>query len=146
MLGGNVAVGGALSVDTISENTSATGVTIDSVLLKDGYAGVYKSDGTYWTQTVTAAAGNSQATAAELTMGINRVGGADGTKGVVLFSVAASAHCLVLNNSASNLLIYPASGDYLAVIGGPNLPITIAGRHAIEFWGLDSNWWTYITS
>lgn len=34
--GGNISLNGTLSVDTISEKTSANGVTIDSVLLKDG--------------------------------------------------------------------------------------------------------------
>ena len=33
--GGNISINGTLSTDTISEKTSATGVTIDSVLLKD---------------------------------------------------------------------------------------------------------------
>ena len=57
-----------------------------------------------------AAAGNSQATAAALSEGLNVVSAADGTKGVRLPTAVAGAVVIIKSTVAAALKIYPASG------------------------------------
>lgn len=58
-----------------------------------------------------AAAGSVQGDAAELADGFSLVTAADGTKGVILPAAAAGGLCVVKNNSASTLKVYPNASD-----------------------------------
>jgi hypothetical protein len=58
-----------------------------------------------------AATGSAQSNAAAVTSGFTLVSAADGTKGVVLPAASAGLVCIIKNNAAAALKIYPASGD-----------------------------------
>lgn len=99
----------SLAVDTITESTSAAGVTIDGVLLKDG--GLTVAAGAS-----TAAAGTTTADAGVLPAGTSSVyptSAADDTKGVRIHaSDKVAGRMLFIGNGVSNkiLKVYPASG------------------------------------
>lgn len=63
------------------------------------------------------AAGSVQGDAATITASINTVGGADGTKGVILPSGAVGDEVWIFNNSGSTLKVYPPSGAAISVAG-----------------------------
>lgn len=136
MLGGNVSIGGALRVDTINEKTSAAGVTVDSMKVKDGGVTLI-----VWNSI--AAAGSNQATAAALVPGYNRVTDVDNTKAVRLPDAAAGVRVVVAIYSTTNSApIYPASGDAIST-GGSNNPITGDPARIYEFTALDAGTWVY---
>jgi|SRR5579859_128485 len=64
-----------------------------------------------------AAAGSSQADAAQLVCSLNIVTGADGSKGVILPAGVPGDEALVFNNAGSTLKVYPPVGAAIAVVG-----------------------------
>lgn len=99
----------SLAVDTITESTSAAGVTVDGVLIKDG--GLTVAAGAS-----TAAAGTTTADAGVLPAGTSSVyptTAADDTKGVRIHATdKVAGRMLFIGNGVSNkiLKVYPASG------------------------------------
>lgn len=88
-----------------------------------------------------AANGSTQGTAAALTGALNVVSGADGTKGVILGTPAASVTIQVYNATATNgLKVYPHSGGDIND-GTQDAAITIEGKTLATFVGLDSTTW-----
>lgn len=67
--------------------------------------------------TSVAAAGSTQTDATLIGAGFNRVTGADGTKGVVLPAANPGESCIIVNDSASTLKVYPPSGAAIGVPG-----------------------------
>lgn len=65
----------------------------------------------------TTAAGSSQTDATLITASLTVVASADGNKGVILPAVEPGSSCVVFNNSASTLKVYPPSGAAIAVNG-----------------------------
>lgn len=96
-------------------------------------------------QAVTAA-GNSQATAAAigaLDGAVVLVGGADGTKGVVLPALAdiGGGHIyLIQNNGGSGLEVFPASGDKI-LPAADNAGITVAANSMLVVAKADADQW-----
>ena len=91
-----------------------------------------------------AAAGSVQGDAGALTDPVTYVTAADGTKGVVLPAVSAGLVMVVYSTVAtSGLKVYPASGDDIND-GSANAAITIEGKSAAIFVGLDSSSWAAI--
>lgn len=91
------------------------------------------------------AAGSVQGDATALAVNVvNYVSGADGTKGVILPAMSASAGDVVyvLNNSSSALKVYPASGDALGSTA-PNGSISISAWSMVLFIAGDSTRWFY---
>lgn len=75
-----------------------------------------------------AAAGTTQGTAAALTGGgVNVVTGASGTNGVILPAMSVGQQVIVYNQSASALLLYPASGGSLEG-GTTNASLSVAAH------------------
>lgn len=82
------------------------------------------------------AAGNNQATAALLGLGMNVVTGADGTKGVRLPAAATGLQVLIWNDHASNgLLVYPHTGERINE-NAANVHVTLEGSRYAAFVGV----------
>jgi len=83
-----------------------------------------------------AAAGNSLATATDLTADVNYVTGADGTKGVSLPTEAANNVITVINgDTTNNLLVYPSiAGSQINALGAGNA-YTVTPGQAVTFVG-----------
>jgi len=134
--------GSSIATNTIAETTAASGVTIDSTLIKDG--GVTTSSagllalGNVGTK---AAAGSAQGDATAITHQITYVTASDGNKGVILPAASAGAIYIVYDTVAtSGLKIYPASGDDIND-GTSDTAITIEGKTMAIFVGVDSTTW-----
>lgn len=123
-----------LKANIISEATSASGVTVDSVLLKDGMVSMA-------TQTL-AAAGYVQGDAGAITSQLVFVTGADATKGVVLPSVANGKVVFLINTANAILKIYPASGEKIQG-GTANANISLAA-YGVAIFGYKTagDWYT----
>ncbi len=67
--------------------------------------------------TSVASAGSVQGDATLIKTSNVIVTGADGTKGVILPAVPVGDGCLIINNSASTLKVYPPTGAAIAVPG-----------------------------
>lgn len=93
-----------------------------------------------------AAAGTVQGDATALAGAvIYDVTAADGTKGVKLPAAATGKKVVVYNNSASNLKIYPASGDDIND-GATDASVTLAAKTWATFEALDAVTWAAIYS
>ena len=118
----NVSVGVAFSDPVLS------GATIDNSVI----GGSVPAAGSFTTLTSTgavtalagfimpsatvAATGTNQATAAAIATGFTLVSAADGTKGILLPAAAAGRTCVIKNNAAAVLKIWPSSGDAVNAI------------------------------
>ena len=98
------------------------GGTIDNTVI----GGTTKAAGSFTTVTssagfimpsaTVAAAGSTQANAAAIATGFTLVSGADATKGILLPAAAAGLTCVIKNNAAAVLKVWPASGDAINAI------------------------------
>ena len=98
------------------------GGTIDNTVI----GGTTKAAGSFTTVTssagfimpsaTVAAAGATQANAAAIATGFTLVSGADATKGILLPAAAAGLTCVIKNNAAAVLKVWPASGDAINAI------------------------------
>lgn len=115
-----------IAVDTITEKTSATGVTVDGVLLKDGMVSMATQ--------ILAAAGSTIADGGAITGQVIFVTGADATKGVVLPAVADGKIIILVNIANAVLKIYPvsASEKIQGGTGGANISLAAYG---VAFFG-----------
>jgi hypothetical protein len=116
-----------IQTNTIDETTSASGVTVDSVLLKDGQVTATSLNLTLQSL---AAAGASQTDAALVVPGTVNVTGATGTNGVKLPAVATGLVIPIYNSDSANaLLVYPTAGGSVTINGGTaNLPISVPAK------------------
>lgn len=87
-----------------------------------------------------AAAGDSQATAAAVAEGFTLVSASDGTKGVKLPAAAEGQVCIIKNNVAATLAVYPNTGDAINAIAA-NTAITLANLVACVFVAYDATTW-----
>jgi hypothetical protein len=128
---------GTMKANTISEYTSGSGVTVDSVLLKDGMVSMA-------TQTL-AATGDAQSNAGAITGQVVFVTGADNTRGVILPAVSANKIVIVLNQANAVLKIYPATGEKInggtanTAISVAAYSFTILGYKAAGDWNAAEN-------
>ena len=87
-----------------------------------------------------AAAGSAQGNAAAVTSGFTLVSAADGTKGVVLPAASAGLVCIIKNNAAAALKIYPASGDAINALS-PDAAYSITNVTSTILVAYDSTTW-----
>lgn len=99
-------------VDELADVNEIQGVTFNN-----GHVGLSTA--------IIVAAGSSQATGTTLTGQFNFATAADGTKGVVLPSVAENKIIVVINTANAVLKIYPASGEKIQG-GTANAAISLA--------------------
>lgn len=67
--------------------------------------------------TTIVAAGSIQTDATDFAAGTVRVTGADGTKGVQIPNMAPGDSCVIVNDSASTLKVWPPAGSAIGVPG-----------------------------
>lgn len=87
-----------------------------------------------------AAAGSLQADATAMTTGFTLVSGADATKGVKLPTAAAGLVCIVKNNAAAALKVYPFSGDAINAIAADSA-ISLGNNTSAVFVAYDATTW-----
>ncbi len=87
-----------------------------------------------------AATGSDQAGAASIAEGFTLVSAADGTKGVKLPAAVAGATCVVKNNVAAVLKVYPASSDAINAIAADGA-ISMASLTCATFYAYDATTW-----
>jgi len=96
----------ALTAARITVGGAAASLTLGDATVPVTFGGMPRIP----TATV-AAAGDAQANAAAITTGFTLVSAADATKGVKLPAAVAGAVCIVKNNVAAVLKVWPATGD-----------------------------------
>ncbi len=131
----------ALSGLDATELGFLNGVTAGTVTVSK--AAVYDAAGKLKRSSATvAAAGNSLATATDLTAELNAVTGADGTKAVSLPVPTADSVVIVVNTDATNNLpVYPdAAGSQINALGAGNAFTVTPGQVAI-FIGRSATLW-----
>jgi hypothetical protein len=89
-----------------------------------------------------AAAGNSQATAAQLTHTVNVIATATGgsADGVKLPTANTGARCIVINKSGQTLDVWPATGDKIEN-GLANAETTQTNNTHITYYAVDGENW-----
>lgn len=91
-----------------------------------------------------AAAGNSQATAAQLTHTVNVIATATATSadGVKLPTASTGARCIVINKSGETLDVWPATEDKIQG-GSANAAVTQANNVNVTYYAVDGeNWYS----
>jgi hypothetical protein len=104
----NTVIGGVTKAAGSFTTVTATGAVSGSTVTASG--------GFVMPSATVAAAGTNQATAAQIATGFTLVSAADATKGILLPVAAAGATCVIKNNAAAVLKIWPASGDAVNAI------------------------------
>ena len=102
VIGGSTAAAGSFTTVTATGALSGTTVTA--------------SAGFIMPSATVAATGTNQATAAAIATGFTLVSAADATKGILLPAAAAGKTCVIKNNAAAVLKVWPASGDAVNAI------------------------------
>ena len=102
VIGGTTKAAGSFT--TVTATGAVSGTTVTS------------SAGFIMPSATVAATGTNQATAAQIATGFTLVSAADATKGILLPAAAAGLTCVIKNNAAAVLKIWPASGDAVNAI------------------------------
>ena len=115
----NTVIGGttkaAGSFTTVAATGAITGASLATTGALSGTT-VTSSAGFIMPSATVAAAGTNQATAAAIATGFTLVSAADATKGILLPAAAAGLTCVIKNNAAAVLKVWPASGDAINAI------------------------------
>jgi hypothetical protein len=100
---------------TLSATGAITGASVASTGAVSGTT-VTASAGFIMPSATVAAAGTNQSNAAAIATGFTLVSAADATKGILLPAAAAGLTCVIKNNAAAVLKVWPASGDAINAI------------------------------
>ena len=115
----NTVIGGttkaAGSFTTVAATGAITGASLATTGALSGTT-VTSSAGFIMPSATVAAAGSTQANAAAIATGFTLVSAADATKGILLPAAAAGLTCVIKNNAAAVLKVWPASGDAINAI------------------------------
>jgi hypothetical protein len=124
---GNFKVSGTLSVDTISENTSAAGVTIDSVLVKDGTVGLPNSTFKTTVQANTLSGNNT------LTLPVETATLATRSDKLSVFAATSSAELagVISDETGSGALVFANSPTFVTKITTPEVDVTNGAQKAV---------------
>ncbi len=87
-----------------------------------------------------AATGSTQTDAAPITTGFTLVSAADGTKGVKLPTAVAGLQCIIKNNVAATLKVWPFSGDAINAIAADS-SMSLANLVSAVFTAYDATTW-----
>jgi hypothetical protein len=134
------AVGVAYS-DPEFESLSVTGATTltGAITATGGVVGTQTGNWIMPSATV-AATGTNQATAAAITTGFTLVSAADATVGVLLPAAAAGKICIVKNNAAAVLKVWPAGTNAINAISA-STNIAMASLTSAVFVAYDATTW-----
>jgi hypothetical protein len=136
-----------IDVDTIRENTSATGVTIDGLLIKDsGVASPILTGDVRLTSVAAGVPASATQTQGEgpLTSAFNQVSICGTTNDVVTLPGANTGLlCVIRNDGAETLQVFPATGAAINGLGTNN-STTIAAGSVARFWATSAlQWYTW---
>ena len=115
----NSVIGGTTKAAGSFTTVVATGAITGASLATSGALSgttVTASAGFIMPSATVAATGTNQATAAQIATGFTLVSAADATKGILLPAAAAGLTCVIKNNAAAVLKIWPSSGDAVNAI------------------------------
>lgn len=87
-----------------------------------------------------AAAGSTQANAAAIATGFTLVSAANGTKGVLLPAAAAGLVCIIKNNAAGALKIWPNTDDAINAVDA-NAAFSITNLTSVMLVAYDATTW-----
>ena len=104
----NTVIGGVTKAAGSFTTVTATGAVSGSTVTSTG--------GFVMPSATVAAAGSTQANATQIATGFTLVSGADATKGILLPVASAGATCVIKNNAAAVLKVWPSSGDAVNAI------------------------------
>jgi hypothetical protein len=113
VIGGTTAAAGSFT--TVAASGAISGASLATTGALSGTT-VTASAGFIMPSATVAAAGTNQATAAAIATGFTLVSAADATKGILLPAAAAGRTCVIKNNAAAVLKVWPASGDAINAI------------------------------
>lgn len=91
--------------------------------------------------TITVSGAKSQAAAIPFTYGFTLVAGADATKSAKLPAAAAGKMCIVKNNAAAVLPIFPGTGDGINALTVDTGSLDIASLTSVLFVAYDATTW-----
>ncbi len=130
--------GNNVSLGTISGTTvSVTSVTTTGALSVGGSS-------TLSTSATVSAAGSDQAGATALTKSYNIVTTATANQGVKLPDCAAGLESFLLNDTAVNVKIYPATGESIDG-GSANAAVDLAPGHSLKLVGVSATKWNRLS-
>ena len=104
----NTVIGGVTKAAGSFTTVTATGAVSGSTVTSTG--------GFVMPSATVAAAGSTQSDAAQIATGFTLVSAANATKGILLPVAVAGATCVIKNNAAAVLKVWPASGDAINAI------------------------------
>ena len=110
----NSVIGGTTKAAGSFTSVTSTGAITSASLAATGAVSgttVTSSAGFIMPSATVAAAGSTQANATQIATGFTLVSAADATKGILLPAAAPGLTCVIKNNAASTLKIWPSTGD-----------------------------------
>ena len=130
--------GDNVSLGTIAGTTvSVTSVTTTGALTVGGHS-------TLSTSATVTAAGTDQSGATALTKSYNIVTTATADQGVVLPDCVVGLEAFLLNDTAVNVKIYPASGESIDG-GSANAAVDLAPGHSLKLVGVSATKWNRLS-
>jgi hypothetical protein len=128
----------------VTTKTITAGGSHEGLLTMPGSSETLQLQGTLkLTVGAVTANGGNLAQAAALPYHVNLVSGADSTKGVVLPSAAAGTVCVVHNDGAAHLVLYPNTGDDING-GTANAGVNLEGNTMAIAIAMDTGTWGVI--
>ena len=124
---------------TVTGASTLTGTITASGGVTGNVTGTVTGNQVIPTATV-AATGSVQADAAAIAVGFTLVSGADGTKGVLLPVAAAGKVCMIKNNTAAVLKVWPAGSNAINAIAASSA-ISMASLTSADFTAYDATTW-----
>ena len=130
--------GSNVSLGTISGTTvNVTSVTTTAGLVVGGSS-------TLSTSATVSAAGTDQSGGTALTKSYNIVTTCAANAGVVLPDCASGLEAFILNDTANNLKVYPASGESIDG-GSANAAVDLAAGHSLKLVGVSATKWNRLS-
>jgi len=126
---------GSITTDAVSCTTATIGTLTTTTLA----GGAFSTMPTIPSATV-AATGSVQGDAAAIATGFTLVSAANGTKGVLLPAATAGKVCIVKNNAAGALKIWPATGDAINAVA-PDGAYSITNLTSVLLVAYDDTTW-----
>ncbi len=123
----------------VTDGVTATTATITTLTPTTIVGGAFSAMPTIPSATV-AAAGTDATNGGAVATGFTLVSAANGTKGVVLPAAAAGKVCIIKNNAAGALKIWPATGDGINA-GGVDAVFSITNLTSVLLVAYDDTTW-----
>jgi hypothetical protein len=128
----------ALKIETSTIDDTTVGATTPAV---GTFTTLTATTGIKLPSATVAAAGSDNTDAAAVAYGMTLVSASDGTKGVILPTAYAGAVCIVKNNVAAVLKVYPGASDAINALTTTTGAISMASLTSAIFVAYDATTW-----